>query len=113
VDDGREKPRTGKSNISQMDRRRFLSHLASQDWESLFHLDVHGMARQFNGFVISSLDKVAPMKAVKYKHKLTPKPSQALARLRRLRDNARSKGDPISHKKLRNQCTTLTKEGGY
>jgi hypothetical protein len=92
-------------NISKMDRKRFLSHLASQDWESFFHLDIHGMARQFNGFVISSLDEVAPMKVVKSKRKLTPKPSPALARLRRLRDNARSKGDPISFKKLRNQCT--------
>jgi hypothetical protein len=73
-------------NISKMDRKGFLSHLASQDWESLFHLDIHGMARQFNEFVISSLDEVAPMKVVKSKRKLTPKPSPALARLRRLQD---------------------------
>jgi hypothetical protein len=50
------------------------------------------------------------MKVVKSKRKLTPKPSPAQARLRRLQDNARSKGDQISFKKLRNQCTTLTRK---
>ncbi len=109
-----EKMKTNKvllRNLNKIDRDRFARDLSMQPWESLgdITLNVEEMALKFNLLFIQTLDKHAPMKKVLKKKRQTPKPSINLKKLRRQRDNARSKGNILKLRLLRAECNKLSR----
>ena len=78
-------------NYGKINKSKFTNDLANQPWENLANISVEEMADEFNRLILDTINKHAPLKLLTSKKKRTPKPSAKLARLRRLRDNARSK----------------------
>lgn len=96
-------------NYDKINSAKFKSDLVMQPWEDLDKMNVQDMAVRFNELLLDMLDKHAPLREVKHKPKKTPKPSASLRKLRRQRDNARSKGHLEALKSLRAQCTKQTR----
>ncbi len=98
-------------NINKINRVSFATDLSMQPWETIgdMNLDTETMAMKFNSLFLEILDKHAPLRYVKSKRRQTPKPSPNLQRLRRQRDNARSKGQSTKLKSLRSECKKLAR----
>ncbi len=98
-------------NLNKVDHVSFARDLSLQPWELLgdTNLTTDVMARKFNSLFLKVLDKHAPLRYVRTKRKQTPKPSYSLQKLRRQRDNARSKGQLAKLRLLRSQCNKLSR----
>ncbi len=98
-------------NLNKIDRVNFGKDLSMQPWECIGDPDMKTemMAMKFNSLFLQVLDKHAPLRQVTTKRKRTPKPSIDLQRLRRQRDNARSKGQLHKLRHLRSQCNKVSK----
>ena len=84
--------------------------LLRQPWEDIAKVNcVDQMAGIFNDLFLQVLDQHAPLVQITYKRRISPKPSAALRRLRRLRDNARSKGKLHELQRLRTECRKLSR----
>ena len=104
------KRRMGRE-IGKINEQAFRHDLAHAPWEALADVDsVEEMAGQLHSVFLSVLDKHAPQKEIIHKKKFSLKPSGRLRRLRRLRDNARSKGKIECLRKLRRECEKLSAE---
>ena len=95
-------------NYKKINHEIFAAHLAQQPWEELAQLSVNEMAQQFGELFLEVLDLHAPVRMVGKRTRETPRPSKELQRLRRQRDNARSKGQKSKLRELRRQCTKLS-----
>ena len=106
----RKKETVNFRNYNKINKNAFAMNLVSQPWEQLATCTTDDMADMFNTFTIDTLDRHAPLCSGYTKPKRMPKPSGKLQRLRRLRDNARSKGKTSQLKKLRRDCNQQTKK---
>lgn len=88
---------------------KFEEDLVKQPWELLAKGTTQQRADKFNELLLNVLDKHARLRTVRIKHRKTPAPSERLKKLRRQRDNARSKGLRVKLRNFRTQCTKLTK----
>ena len=94
----------------KVDWREFCIDLLQQPWESLAELDLEDMAQQINHLILEVLDQHAPLREVKVKgRRPVPRPSAVLKKLRRNRDNARSKGELKKLRHLRKECHARTR----
>ena len=96
-------------NLKKIDVGKFALDLAQQPWESLDSLPLEEMAAKLNQLFVEVLDKHAPLSPAHRQKFLQPKPSATLRKLRRLRDNARSRGNIHSLRELRGRCKELAK----
>ena len=98
-------------NLGKIDRVHFARDLSHQPWEQLAaHTDMENMATAINNMLLKVVDAHAPWKESKVKPKRLPKPSQLLLKLRRQRDNARSKGNITKLQELRAKCKKLARK---
>ncbi len=97
-------------NLYKVDRKCFARDLSMQPWEIIgdVDLDINMMAEKFNTLFLEILNKHAPLRPVRKKKRQTPKPSSKLKKLRRQRDNARSKCNIVKLRQLRSQCNKLS-----
>ncbi len=98
-------------NLSKINKSKFASDLSCQPWENLAGMSTtEEMATAFNNMFLGVLDVHAPMRISINKKKRIPKPTIALKKLRRQRDNARSKGNISNLRELRTKCNSLAKK---
>lgn len=95
---------------SKIDPGAFCFDLAQQPWEIFTSCSVSEMTTKLNEYTINVLNKHAPLKAIRTRDKKMIKPSKALRKLRRLRDNARSKGGSARLRELRKKCMALSRK---
>lgn len=96
-------------NLKKIDINKFTVDLMMQPWEELDELTADKMAERLVTLFLEPLDKHAPMTLAHSQETTSPKPSAALAKLRRKRDNARGKGKFHLLKELRTRCKALAK----
>ena len=97
--------------LNQIDLNKFKMDLVFAPWEELAEIDSMDELRdKFHDLFLTVLDKHAPLQEIKSRTKVTKKPSAALRKLRRQRDNARSKGKSALLRDLRKKCEQLAKE---
>ncbi len=97
-------------NYHRINMESFRNDLAGQPWEILTNLPLEEMAKSFNAMLLEVLDVHAPLRDVTNRKKKAPRPSFELKRIRRLRDNARSKGWKEKTRLLRKQCIKVAKK---
>jgi hypothetical protein len=102
----------GLRNYTRVNKSNFAKDLAAQPWETLAEGTTEEMANQFNKLLMEVVNKHAA-KDQKLKGKQTPKPSAALKNLRRMRDNARSKGQKEKLWALRRECHMMSRQEGH
>lgn len=100
-------------NYSIIDASAFSADLAMCPWEDFVTAQCGEMASRLHDLFIGTLDRHAPTRCIKKQKLTTPRPSQALQKLRRQRDNARSKGQLQKLRKLRSECNNLTKKEAH
>ena len=96
-------------NLNKVKKEEFAKKLSMQPWEDLTVQNVDQMVEQLDLMFMQTLDEFAPLKEVKLKDKITPMPSLRLKKLRRKRDNARSKKQVKRLRKLRALCLKVSK----
>lgn len=100
-----------KRSIKKICPTVFRNHLGAKiRWEDFDELGLNDKARRLKSNVLDVLNICAPLKVVPVKKKAKPKPSFALAHLRRKRDNAKKEKKYCKYKKLRNKCNSLTRK---
>lgn len=97
-------------NLKKINKEKFAIDLACQPWENLESLPADSAATELNNMFLRVLDRHAPLEKVQCQPKVTPRPSTELKKLRRDRDNARSKGNQERLRSLRNRCKSLAKK---
>lgn len=96
-------------NLKKVNKLNFAHDFAAQPWENFPFLNADDMADSLNKFFLEALDNNAPLQTFKSKLSKQPRPSQRLRKLRRKRDNARSKGNKSKLRDLRKECQELSK----
>ena len=97
--------------LDRIKKEEFLHEMAQQSWDNLAELEgAEEMVICFHRLFLGVLDKHAPLIVARNKRRNALKPSAALVRLRRKRDNARSKGKTNLLRELRKECQRLSRQ---
>ena len=97
--------------LDKINKQAFKADLALAPWEGLAVTEsVEDMAEKLQELFLAVLDKHAPFEEIKPNPKFSMKPSGKLKKLRRLRDNARSKKKVEELRILRRECEKLSVE---
>jgi len=96
-------------SYSNIDQKKFASDLANKPWEDLVGQDLNKMGETFNKYFLSVLNYHAPLKLITKRQNKGTRPSLKLKKLRRERDNARSKKNNTKLKQLRSLCWQMAK----
>jgi hypothetical protein len=103
----------GLRSYTRVNKSNFAKDLAAQPWKTPAKGTTEEMATQFNKLQMEVVNKHAPAMDQKLKRKQTLKPSAALKNLRRMRDNARSKGQKEKLRAPRRECQMMSRQEGH
>jgi len=91
-------------NYKKVDKEKFRCDLLSQPWEQLGDLEIDDMVHAFNNLFLQALNLNAPLVPFYPRNNVLPRPSRKLIRLRRKRDNMRSRKNSVKLRVLRADC---------